>query len=111
MEIRNRDDAEFILKHRVAKELGRQWKKKGRMLYMCVLPAVVYTFCIIGLYPNAGEPGGGHIPDGVSWGFLVLLFWLFIPALVGLICYEKDKELLLKKYMDEATRDGKIDSE
>lgn len=111
MEIRNRDDAQFIFRNRAVKEATRQWKNKGRLITCSLIPLAIYAFCIIGIYPHAGEVGKPDIPDGVSYGFLVLLFWLFMPAFVGLVCFEKDKEILTKKYMDEATKAGLIDEE
>jgi hypothetical protein len=39
------------------------------------------------------------------------VFWLLIPAGVAMAVIEKDKELLIKKYMDEMTEAGEIDKE
>jgi hypothetical protein len=111
MEIRNRDDAQFILRHRAVKEMSRQWKKKGRVLCGLIIPLAIYAFCVIGAYPHAGEVGQPDIPEGVMYGFVILFFWLIIPAGVAMICFEKDKESLVKKYMDEATKAGVIDKE
>jgi uncharacterized membrane protein len=111
MEIRNRDDAEFILRHRALKELGKQWKKKGRIFYFLLAPLAIYLICMMVTFPHSGEAGYGDLPEAVTWGFIVLMVWLAVPALVAGACYEKDKELLTKKYMDEATEAGTIDKE
>jgi hypothetical protein len=111
MEIRNRDDAEFILRHRVGVELGKKWKQQGRALYLLIVPLIIYTICMIATYPRSGELGAKDTPDAVGWGLVVIAVWLVIPLSVALSCYGKDKELLIKKYMDEATKAGVIDKE
>lgn len=111
MEIRNRDDAEFILRHRAGVELGKQWKRKGWILYLLLIPIVIYCGCMIMSFPSSGTAGHQDLPDAVSWGLIVLGVWMASPLLVAMVCYGKDKDYLVKKYMDEATKAGIIDKE
>ncbi len=111
MEIRNRDDAEFIIRHRVGVELGKQWKRKGWLLYLLLAPIALYCICTIASYPHSGEAGARDVPDAVGWGLVVLSVWVVMPILASMLCYGKDKDYLVKKYMDEATKAGTIDEE
>jgi len=108
MEIRNRDDAQFILRQRVAKEVGRRWKNIIKLLCISAAPVVFYSLCTVLLYPEAGDSA---LSTGMAGGLIVLVFWLLIPAGVAMVVIEKDKELLIKKYMDEMTEAGEIDKE
>ena len=111
MEIRNRDDALFIIRNRASKEMGRKYKTIGRLVLWGAIPMVVYLFCIIGTYPNAGVNGNPDIPRGIVGGLLVLVVWWVAGALVAVSVHSKDKDLLVKKYMDEETAKGTIDKE
>lgn len=111
MEIRNRDDAEFIIRHRAGVELGKQWKRKGRMLFLLLMPIIIYCVCMMAHFPSAGTAGHRELPDAVSLGLVVLGVWIAIPLAVAMVCYGKDKDYLVKKYMDEATKAGTIDKE
>lgn len=106
MEIRNRDDAQFILRQRVAKEVGRRWKNIIKLLVISAAPVVFYSLCTILFYPEDSA-----LSTGAAGGLIVLVFWLLIPAGVAMVGIEKDKELLIKKYMDEMTEAGEIDKE
>lgn len=111
MEIRNRDDAEFILKNRASREMFRLWKGKIRLVLWSGLPLVIYAICIICTYPNAGEAGYPDVPANVGWGIMILLLYYLVAGFCVMVTWQKDRDYLKEHYMEVETKAGRINKD